>query len=164
MFRKIVQRSAIAAACVGMLLACNGEAPSEAGEANSETPPEIAERQANFEAMGDAFKLIRAELEGGAPDLAAIGSQASEINTRAGNIEGKFPAETSIEDGYDTEALPSIWEKPEEFASAQQLLVEESAKLVTLAGEGDAAAVGEQVKALGGSCGNCHDQFRVDDD
>jgi cytochrome c556 len=69
-----------------------------------------------------------------------------------------------VDDGFKTEALPSIWEKPEEFAAANKKLVDESAKLITLAGGGDKAAVGAQAMAMGGACKGCHDKFRVDDE
>jgi cytochrome c556 len=43
-----------------------------------------------------------------------------------------------------------------------QKMVVESAKLVTVAGSGDAAAVGAQFKATGATCGACHRQFRAE--
>ncbi|WP_416832127.1 MAG: c-type cytochrome [Erythrobacter sp.] len=156
----------IAIAAPAMLLAaCGGEAadaPTEAAPAG-DVPAEIKERHDNFEAISDSFKVIRTQLEGDA-DMAAIEAAAVDINERAQRISGLFPEGTSVEAGYDTEALATIWEKPEEFEAATQKLIEESAKMVELAKAGDAAAVGEQVKALGGSCKNCHDSFRLDDD
>ncbi len=155
------------AASLAVLAACAGEAPAEGeGEtaAASEEPAVIGQRQENFEGIGDAFKAIRGQLEGGSPDLAVIGTSASDINTRAQAITGYFPEGTSVEDGFDTEALPAIWEKPEEFETAAQNLVEASATLASLAESGDAAAVVEQVKEMGGTCKACHDNFRVDDD
>ena len=124
----------------------------------------IDERQDNYEAMSDAFKAIRSELEGGTPDLAFISGKATEINERAQRITGYFPEGTGVDAGYDTEALATIWEKPAEFETAAQNLVDASAQLATVANEGDAAAVGEQAKEMGGTCKGCHDQFRLDDD
>ena len=124
----------------------------------------ITERQDTFEAIGDAFKAVRGELEKGTPDYALIAASATDINTRAQTITGHFPAGTSVEDGFKTEALPSIWAKPEEFKAAAQKLVDESGKLVTVAGGGDKAAVGAQAMAMGGACKGCHDQFRLDDE
>ena len=155
------------AASFAVLAACASETPADGeGEtaATGDAPAEIAQRQDNFEAIGDAFKAIRGQLEGGSPDLAVIGASATDINTRAQAIGDYFPAGTSVEDGFDTEALPAIWEKPEEFATATQNLVEASATLASLAEGGDAAAVLEQVKEMGGTCKACHDNFRVDDD
>lgn len=143
---------------LALLAACGGET------AAGPEPAEIAERQDNFEGIGDSFKAIRDQLENGDPDLAVIENAALDINQRAVNIENHFPEGSGRDAGYDTEALAAIWEQPVEFATAQQKLIDESEELVTLASAGDAAAVGEQVKDLGGSCKNCHDQFRLDDD
>ncbi len=155
-----------ATASLGLLAACGGtadEAPGEAAPAGDE-PAIIDERQSNFEGIGDSFKLIRAELETDTPDFAAIEGAANDINERAKLITGHFPEGTGIDAGYDTEALETIWQQPAEFEAAAQKLIDESAAFAAVAAGGDKAAVAEQVKALGGSCGNCHDQFRVDKD
>lgn len=142
------------------LVACSGgdSAPAK------EPPPIIKERQANFKAIGGAFKAVRGELESDAPDFALIAAKANDINARAQQIPNHFPALTSTEDGYDTEALPAIWKKPEEFKAAAAKLADESAKLATLAAGGDKDAVGAQAMAMGGACKGCHDQFRLDDE
>jgi len=161
MVRDILIRSTAAFALAGALAGCEAEAPEVA------TPAEAAmieDRHENFESIGDAFKAIRGQLEQESPDLTVIAAKAEEINTLGQNIEGHFTEKTAREDGYDTEALAAIWEKPEEFDAATQKLLDESSKLASIAAEGDVAAVGAQVKELGGSCKNCHDQFRYDDD
>lgn len=162
MVRTIAFRLAGAAALVGAVAACSSEAPADAPDAAAGQPSVIKERQDNFEAIADAFKLVRGELEKGAPDFALIGAQASDINARATKIADYFPEGTGIDQGFDTEALASIWEKPDEFAAAHQKLVDESATLVSLAETGDAAAIGAQAMAMGGACKGCHDNFRLD--
>lgn len=151
---------------IALLSACGGTAGTEdkAPASKSDAPPEIAERQDNYEKIGDAFKAIRGQLEGGAPDLAIIEASAKDINERAGKITALFPKGTSVDDGFDTEALPAIWEKPDEFKAAAQKLIDESAKLAQVAKGGDAAAIGAQAKAMGGTCKNCHDSFRAEDE
>lgn len=165
MVRKPTSRPAFTAALavglVAALSACSSEAPSDAPDGAE--PAVLKERQNNFEAIGDAFKAVRGELEKDTPDFTLIAASASDINTRAGNIKDHFPAGTSVADGYDTEALATIWEKPEEFSAAAQKLVDESATLMTVAAEGDKAAVGAQAMTMGGACKGCHDQFRLDD-
>ncbi|MEE4207032.1 MAG: cytochrome c [Erythrobacter sp.] len=154
--------SAIAClAIAGALAGCEAEAP---GTDTALTSPLIDERHENFEGIGDAFKAIRGQLESGSPDFAVIQSNAEDINQRAGNIEKHFVDETAREAGYDTEALQAIWQQPEEFAAATVKLQETSAALVEAAAGGDAASVGAAVKEMGGSCKNCHDQFRYDDE
>lgn len=162
MIRNISPRLILCTAVAGLLAACSGEAPADgAGDAGGK-PAEIAERQKNFKTIADSFKAIRGELEKDAPDFAVISAQAGEINTLAQKIETLFPAGTGMGDGHDTEALPAIWEKPEEFKAAGQKLIDESASLMTLASGGDKAAVGAQAMAMGGACKGCHDNFRLD--
>jgi len=165
-------RFVIATALAAGLAACSGEAPADApadapaaGDvaAAGDVPAVLKEREENFEAIGDAFKAVRGELEKDTPDFALIAASATDINARAGKIEGHFPAGTSVDDGFKTEALATIWEKPEEFKAAAQKLVDESAKLAALAGEGNKEAVAAQAMAMGGACKGCHDKFRLDD-
>ncbi len=163
MVRTIASRFATASVLACILAACSSETPADAPADAAAEPAVIDERQDNFEKIADSFKLIRGELEKGTSDFTLIAAQASEINTRAQRIGGYFPEGTGLDAGYDTEALATIWEKPEEFTAAHQKLVDESAKLASLAGEGDAAAIGAQAMVMGGSCKNCHDSFRLDD-
>ncbi len=168
MLRNSATRLLITAVMVATLAGCSGGETSDAtasGDAASvgDVPPVLKERHDNFEAIGDAFKAVRGELEKDTPDFALIAAKATDINTRAAKIETHFPAGTSVEDGYKTEALPAIWKKPEEFKAAAQKLVDESAKLASVASSGDKAAVGAQAMAMGGTCKGCHDQFRLDD-
>lgn len=167
-----VRRLVACAAPIALLAACSGgDATDPAAEgtagaflAKGEVPPIIKEREENFEAIGKAFKAVRGQLDADSPDFALIAASATDINTRAGKITGHFPAGTSTADGFKTEALPVIWEKPEEFKAAAQKLVDESAKLASLASGGDKAAVGAQAIAMGGACKGCHDTFRLDDE
>ena len=174
MVRTHTSRLVLTAALAAALAACSGEAPADApaetapADAAAEgAPVDVAavlkEREENFEGIGDAFKAIRGEMEKDAPDFALIATNATDINTRAKLIETHFPAGTSVDDGVKTEALATIWQKPEEFKAASQKLIDESAKLAELAKGGDKAAVGAQAMAMGGACKGCHDQFRLDD-
>lgn len=153
-----------AAMALGLAACSGGEASGDAGATGKAAPPVIKERHDNFEAIGAAFKAVRGELEKDAPDFALVAAKANDINGRAAKIPDHFPAGTSTEDGFDTEALPAIWQKPEEFKAAAAKLADESAKLASLAGGADKAAVSAQAKAMGGACKGCHDQFRLDDE
>ena len=161
-----ITRTSILAISLAVLTACGGDAAegTEEAAAVAEVPAAIADRQANFEAIGDSFKAIRGQLEGDSPDLAIIEASATDINERAQLIGDYFPAGTSVDDGFDTEALASIWEDPEGFETAHQNLATASAALAEAAASGDAAAVGEAVKNMGGTCKACHDDFRLDTD
>ena len=131
----------------------------------AQVPPAkvIETREANFKAIGKAFKAIRDQYASGSPDVATIRKNAAVIANLAPQIPSWFPAGTGPEAGK-TEALPSIWAKPADFKAAAARLATESAKLKTLADAGDLAGAGAQVKAVGASCGGCHDNFKKKDD
>lgn len=160
---KLISSAALAAMAMG-LASCGAQPADEATSAAGPEPEVIDERQANFKAIGKAFKAIRTELEKGNPDTSAIVTAATDLNAAALKVEGYFPEGTSVADGYDTEALATIWEKPEEFAEAHKMLVDRSAEMITIAQGGDVAAISDQVGPVGGSCKNCHDTFRLDTD
>lgn len=61
----------------------------------------------------------------------------------------------------ESEALPVIWEEPEDFAAAIAKVQEASAAFVEAAESGDSAAIGGAFRNLGGACRGCHDRFRV---
>lgn len=160
-------RALAATLSLAALAACGSEVEvdSEDGAvAATEEPPVIDERQANYKGISDSFKVIRTELESDAPDFASIEASATDINERAQLISGYFPQGTSVDDGFDTEALPTIWEQPAEFENATQNFVEASATMVALASQGDAGVIGAQVGELGGTCKACHDKFRLKTD
>ncbi|WP_322865899.1 c-type cytochrome [Aquicoccus sp. G2-2] len=58
-----------------------------------------------------------------------------------------------------TRAKPDIWDKPDEFATKYQALVDGAAAMETAAGGGLDSLKGGMA-ALGGSCGGCHKAFR----
>lgn len=74
------------------------------------------------------------------------------------NISGSVFPEGS--DFGETEALPVIWEKPEEFAKAVKLFQDAAATLEKTAMSADMAAFGAAFGELGKACKNCHENFR----
>jgi cytochrome c556 len=165
MLRTLNLRCVLAAALVTGLAACSGGGNTDAaGAPAGDVPPVLKEREDNFEAIGDAFKAVRGELEKDTPDFTLIAAKANDINARALKIPDHFPAGTSVDDGFKTEALAAIWQRPEEFKASAQKLIDESAKLAALAGGGDKPAVAAQAMAMGGACKGCHDKFRLDDE
>jgi cytochrome c556 len=63
--------------------------------------------------------------------------------------------------GAPTKAKPEVWKDPAKFKERQDKLIQEAAKLETVAKSGDEAALKAQVGATGKACGNCHDDFRA---
>jgi cytochrome c556 len=132
---------------------------------NPDTPAGRAAdaRHESFEELGDAAKTIGDQLGSAKPDLAAIRTAANTINTLAPKIETWFPAGSGPDDGIKTDALQSVWTKPAEFKAAVDRFVAESGKFHALAQGEDIAAIGAGMKAMGGACKNCHDNFKEKD-
>ncbi|MBB4614138.1 c-type cytochrome [Novosphingobium taihuense] len=122
----------------------------------------IAARQANFKKMGGAMKVIKDELAGGADKARMVGA-ARTIAAMARAQGPLFPKGTGPGAGVKTDALPAIWTDRATFDGHARKLIAEADKLVAVAGSGNAAAVGAQFKAVGGTCGGCHKAFRADD-
>lgn len=126
-------------------------------------PDTIKARQQGLKEMGDAFKTVRDELQGG-KDVAKIKAAAATINKTAGAMKDWFPAGTGPEAKVKTAAKPEIWTDNAKFVAAREKLVEEAGKFQAAANSGDLAAVGAGVRGLGGACKGCHDNFRVKED
>jgi len=79
----------------------------------------------------------------------------------AAELKHLFPAGSNV---GDSEALPLIWEKPEEFAEAIDTAEEATTAFREAVANGDRAAIGAAFRDVGTACRGCHDRFRVDDD
>ncbi|BEU99401.1 cytochrome c [Novosphingobium olei] len=123
----------------------------------------VSLRHANYEKMGKAMKAIGGELKSGAPNKGVVLANAKVIAAVAPQQGKLFPAGTGPSSGLKTDALPAIWTDRATFDGLNARLVTEANKFVAAAGTGDAAAIGGQMKALGGVCGECHRKFRKED-
>jgi cytochrome c556 len=120
-------------------------------------------RMAGMKKMGAAMKAIGEQLKTATPDKNVVAAAAQTI-TGAAKAQGKlFPANTARSAGLKTDALPAIWTDRKTFDADMAKLVAESTKLAAVAGTGDTAAIGAQMKAVGATCGACHRQFRAED-
>ena len=61
----------------------------------------------------------------------------------------------------DSEALPAIWENWETFVAIAKAGEDAAAIALAAAEAGDAAGYAAALQAIGGTCGQCHQQFRV---
>jgi cytochrome c556 len=59
-----------------------------------------------------------------------------------------------------TDAKPEIWQEWEKFLAAAENLSNESSKLASVAQAGNMETISEQVKKVGGVCGDCHKPCR----
>lgn len=115
----------------------------------------IAERQQAMKDTGGATKAIKAAVEGGkAADAVAPAMTIAAVMKRVPDL---FPKGS---DAGKTDAKPEIWADWEKFKEAAAATGAAAEKLATVAKTGDASATGDALKALGGTCGNCHKPFR----
>ena len=89
---------------------------------------------------------------------------AKRIAVLAPMIPALLAAMNTREFDVVTEALPVIWDRMGEVEIKAQNLVDAANTFATLAAGGDQRATMGGVRALGGACGSCHDEFRVDND
>ncbi len=127
----------------------------------ADTADIVKTRQQHFKALGKEFKAVRDQVGSSAPDAAVLKTSAKKINDLATDLHNWFPAGSGPAPGLKTDAKPEIWSDPTTFSEAIQKLTDATAQLSKLADAGDVDGVKGQVRAVGGSCKNCHDKFRV---
>jgi cytochrome c556 len=128
--------------------------------ASAATPAEIQkERHEGYEALGDAFKVIR-DNSRSTPDWAAVEKAVAVVQKTTVAQLNWFPKGSGPEAGK-TRALPEIWTKPADFSAAQKLFADKVPALTAAVKGKDVAALGAAFKEAGGACKNCHDSFRA---
>lgn len=117
------------------------------------------------------FKTIRynlvpiAGMAQGAPFDAEVAERnARRIAVMATMIPEMLAVDTSDFDNIDTTALDSIWDNQSDIATKAQALIDNANAFADAAATGDMGATLGAFRAFGGSCGNCHDTYRVDND
>ena len=135
-----------------------GSVPASAADEPSNL---VKYRKATMTAIGGHMGALGAMAKGEVSFTDEAVLHARAINDLSQNLLRLFPEGSGYEADKKTNALPAIWERREDFEKAVKSLQDESAKMVTVAESGDAAALGQQVGALGrNGCSNCHDTFR----
>ena len=115
----------------------------------------IAERKANFKANAAAIKAINAALGGG--DFDTVIMQASTIADWARVMPDYFPENS---DSGNTKARADIWMDFDGFKSRASANEQAALTLISTAKAGDVSATIGALKALGGTCKSCHDNFK----
>ena len=115
----------------------------------------IAERKANFKANAAAMKAINAALGGG--DFDIVITQATTIARWARVMPDYFPENS---DRGDTRARADVWMDFNGFKSRASANEQAALTLISTAKTGDVSATFNALKALGGTCKSCHDNFK----
>jgi len=124
----------------------------------------IKSRQDNLRDMGGALKAIDDELKKRSQDWDnTILPNAQTLKDRSSYLLNWFPKGSGPESGVKTYALPSVWQKADDFTRLGKTMQGEVAKLAQVAASKDAGALKTQVFALGKACKACHDDYRSPD-
>ena len=132
---------------------------------SAEPAPEatVKYRHKLMEAAGSHMSALSMIVKGESPRESDVAMHANALADIAKVVPHVFPAGTGP-DVVPSDSKAEIWTKTSEWQAAVKVFQDESAKLAELAKAGDMAAVKGQFGKVGGSCGDCHDLFRVDDD
>ena len=88
---------------------------------------------------------------------------ARRIAVMATMIPEVLAPDTSAFDGIETTALDSIWSNQDDIAVKAQALIDNANAFADAAATGERSAALLTFQAFGSTCGNCHDEYRVDD-
>ena len=122
----------------------------------------IEARQAGFEKMGDAIKIIKSELRKRPPSQRILMENAKTVSATLAIQTDLFPAGTGPGAGASTDALAGIWSDKATFDSLMKDSIAEAKKLEEAIATGSVSATQAQFKATGQSCAACHRKFRAD--
>lgn len=158
--RVLVMLSAVVILVSGAMFtvsAQDGPTPEQAAAAAADT------RQALFKLFVFNLGPIAAMAQGAPFDAEVAERNARRIAAMAPMIPEVLAADTR---GFDleTEALDLIWDNQDDIAAKTQALIDNATAFADAAATGDMGATLGAFRAFGGSCGNCHDTYREDND
>ena len=111
-------------------------------------------RAETMKAIGGHTAGFFAILQGKVPHAAHLGVHANALAELAKIAPTLFPEGS----GEDSDALPAIWENPEDFT---EKLVAFEVAAVNLAAAMGGDQVGPAAQQLGQACKGCHDDYRA---
>ena len=117
----------------------------------------IEYRQKVMSAIGAEMGGIGDILKNGLPITPSIEYHATAISQSSHLVAPAFKQKVVA---GATDAKPEIWSDPAKFQQAIDKMKSEADLLAAAVGEGNMDLVPERVKALGKSCGGCHESFR----
>ncbi len=153
---------------ISLLLAGTSGFISVSAQQAEPTPEQIAAqatntRQALFQVLFYNLNMISGMARGTVEFDASVAERnANRIATLAPMISEVFAANDTRAFNVETEALPIIWDQMGEFEEKAMNLEEAANTFAQIASGGDRTAILGGIRAFGGTCGNCHETFRVD--
>ena len=122
-------------------------------------------RQTLMKATGAHLGMVASVVKGEVSFTDEIPGNAAALVTISqmlvSNLQQLFPEGTDEAGGFETAALPAIWQNWSGFEAAATKFEEEVTKFAEVAQGGDMATIGPALGALGkNGCGGCHEDFR----
>ncbi|MFP6796806.1 MAG: cytochrome c [Pseudomonadales bacterium] len=112
-------------------------------------------RHHSMEAIGGHMQAIVKILRQEVPHSGHLSLHANAIADMARVAPDLFP-----EGSEGGEALPVIWEQPEDFAKRLDTFHSAAETFKDAAESGDPASIGDAIGGLGQACKGCHDNYR----
>jgi cytochrome c556 len=131
-------------------------------QAQSMTPAQAIEaRQKAMKEIGASSRAIN-EGQKAVADHPKVVAAATVINGHAKTLSTLFPAGSDMTNtAVKNFAKPEIWANKADFDMLAKNLETASADMIRIAAGTDNAAVQDQFKKIGASCGACHQKYRA---
>lgn len=127
-----------------------------AGITVAQTDP-IKARQELYKVNGGAMRAIKAAVDANGPAAAVVPEAGKLVNTFK-TVSVHFPAGS---DKGETKASAEIWKNKADFDKLNADALAAATKLETDAKAGDMTLVAADFRAVGATCGACHDKYRL---
>ncbi|MDZ7748693.1 MAG: cytochrome c [Halofilum sp. (in: g-proteobacteria)] len=149
-------RTRVAPVALALALFAGGAWAQDAGK-----PKDLVEyRQAVMSSLGGHTGAI-GRLVKGQVDADHLMPHAKAIAATAPVVDDIWWENSGFDDYDRTDALPEIWQQPEDFQAKIDDFQAAAEGLVEAVETGERGRIVEGFKALGNSCGGCHDSYRV---
>ncbi len=147
------------AVCVCSLTVSLGVLPGAVAETTAEDAKDY--RAAVMTTLRGHIGAASMHVRGLVDDHGFLAKHAEGLANGAAELKHLFAAGSNV---GESEALPVIWEEPEEFAKAIGKAEEATQAFSAAVDSGDREAIDAAFRDVGGSCRGCHDRFRADND
>jgi cytochrome c556 len=119
---------------------------------------QVDDRQSHMKQLGGAMRTVGEFLKG-TGTTADVETAARTVVSVGAKMPGLWFPGTAVGVG-DSDALPALWTEQPKADGLSKAMEAEGAKLLSLAAAGDKNAIGQQFKAVLGSCKACHDLYQ----
>ena len=160
----ILAASAAALLCSAMIVGTGAAQAPATASAPADKAASMKERHHHFHELGAAFKGVLDEFKKPDPSAVELQKYTAALDALAPQVPSWFPVGTGPETGIKTQALATIWQKPDEFKKDAAALAVAAHTMNVAAQSGNLDAVRASIQPLGLACKSCHEVFRAKDE